>query len=147
MGEETVKRPKILWVIFVFLGSNLFSIQQTPRFYNVDNEVEISGTIQKIIMEPRSEGKAPFLVIELAEKNTQKPFKVEVSPAWFFDYDLHSGESLRIIGSLVSEGTVNLVMARQLRHRGELITVRDKHGFPNWSGGKGQQRGRRKRVS
>ena len=140
-----MKRPKFLWIFIVFLGLQLSAAQQTPRFYNVDKEVEILGTIQNIIMEPRSEGKAPFLMIELAEKNTQKPFTVEVSPAWFFEYDLHKGESLKIIGSLVAEGALNLVMARQLRHRGEIITVRDQHGFPSWSGGKGQQRGRRKR--
>lgn len=128
-----------------FMSAGLVSAQQTPRFYNVDKEVEIQGTIQKIIMEPRSEGKSPFLVIEIAEKDTQKSFTVEVSPAWFFEYDLHRGESLKIIGSLVAEGTLNLVMARQLRHHGEIIDVRDKHGFPSWSGGKGKQRGRRKR--
>lgn len=121
------------------------SPQEPQHFYNVDREVDITGTVREIVMEPRYQDKAAFLTVVLEEKKTGKRYTVEISPAWFFEQDLHQGESLRITGSLVSEGKVNLVMARQVRLRGEMMAVRDKHGFPNWRGGPGRQKRRWKR--
>ncbi len=133
------------WVLLI-LGAGLFSGQQEPQhFYNVDKEVNIRGTVRQVIMEPRHADTAPFLMVILEEKATGKQYRVEISPVWFFEQDLYQGESLSITGSLVSEGAVNLIMARQVRFRGDVMTVRDKHGFPNWSGGRGRQKGRRKR--
>jgi hypothetical protein len=132
--------------VLLFLGAGLSAGPQEPtHFYNVDKEVSIRGTVRKIIMEPRHENTAPFLMVILEEKTSGKPYRVEISPVWFFEQDLHQGESMSITGSLVAEGTVNLIMARQVRFRGEVMTVRDKHGFPNWSGGRGRQKGRRRR--
>ncbi len=121
------------------------SSQEPPHFYNVDREVDINGTVREVIMEPRYQDKAAFLTVVLEDKKTGKRFTVEISPAWFFEQDLHQGEALRITGSLVREGRVNLVMARQVRMRGEMMAVRDKHGFPNWRGGRAQQKKRWKR--
>jgi len=130
-----------LAVICVLVASS----QEAQHFYNVDREVNISGSVRQIIMEPRYQDKAAFLTVVLEEKTTGKLYTVEISPAWFFEQDLHRGESLRITGSLVTEGKVNLVMARQVRMRGEMMAVRDKHGFPNWRGGRSQQKKRWKR--
>ncbi|MFA9454344.1 MAG: hypothetical protein ACERK6_10550 [Candidatus Aminicenantaceae bacterium] len=121
------------------------SPQEAQHFYNVDREVDITGTVHEVIMEPRYQDKAAFLTVVLEEKKTGRRYTVEISPAWFFEQDLHQGESLRITGSLVAEGKVNLVMARQVQMRGEMMAVRDKHGFPNWRGGRGRQKKRWKR--
>jgi hypothetical protein len=130
----------------LFLCGGLSASAQEPQhFYNVDREVDIHGTVREISMEPRYQDKAAFLTVILEERETGKRFTVEISPAWFFEQDLHQGESLRITGSLVAEGRVNLVMARQVRLRGQMMAVRDKHGFPNWRGGRGQQKRRWKR--
>lgn len=119
--------------------------QKGLHFYNVDRETTIRGTITEIVLEPRSKDTAAFLIVILEEKDTARLYKVEVSPAWFFQWDLHQGESLQVTGSLVSEGRLSLLMARRIRFRGELLNVRDKHGFPNWRGGPGRQIKRRKR--
>jgi hypothetical protein len=132
--------------LLLILGVRVSAGQPVPQhFYNVDKEVSIRGTVREVIMEPRHQGTAPFLMVILEEKTSGKQYRVEISPVWFFEQDLYQGESLNITGSLVAEGTVNLIMARQVRFRGEVMTVRDKHGFPNWSGGRGRQKGRRKR--
>ena len=119
--------------------------QDPQHFYNVDREVDVTGTVNEVIMEPRYQDKAAFLTVILEERKTGKRYTVEISPAWFFEQDLHQGESLKITGSLVAEGRVNLVMARQVRMRGQMMVVRDKHGFPNWRGGRNQQKKRWKR--
>jgi hypothetical protein len=111
--------------------------QTPPHFYNVDKETRIEGTVQDILMEPRYEARAPFLVVILEEKDTRRKISVEVSPAWFFKEDIHKGERLRVVGSVYGpgEGLVN-VIAREVQCRGRTITVRDKRGFPTWSGGR-----------
>ena len=121
------------------------SPQEPKHFYNVDREVDITGLVQEISMEPRYQDRAAFLTVVLEERGTSRRYTVEISPAWFFQQDLHQGEALRITGSLVAEGRVNLVMARQVRLRGEMMAVRDKHGFPNWRGGRTRQKKRWKR--
>jgi hypothetical protein len=147
-GSETVrlKQLRILAMACLVVCGVLNAYPQEPKhFYNVDREINISGTVSEIIMEPRYEDKAAFLTVILEERKTGKRFTVEISPAWFFEQDLHQGESLKITGSLVAEGRVNLVMARQVRMGGQMMAVRDKHGFPNWRGGRGRQKKRWKR--
>jgi len=111
--------------------------QTLPHFYDVDKETKIEGTVQDILMEPRYETRAPFLVVVLEEKDTKRRVTIEISPAWFFKEDIHKGERLKVVGSLYGsgEGSVNLI-AREVQCRGRTISVRDKRGFPNWSGGR-----------
>lgn len=105
------------------------------HFYNVDSERRIEGTIQEIILEPRYEERQPFLMIVIKEKKTGEIYKVEVSPAWFFNYDLHKGESIKIIGSFYSLNNENFLIAREVQVGGETFRVRDSRGFPHWRGG------------
>ena len=119
--------------------------QDTQHFYNVDKEVKVEGTIQEITMEPRYKTTAPFLIVSLEEKDTQKKYHVELSPVWFFEHNFYKGENLVVVGSLYSseEGTQNII-AREVQLRGETLILRDKHGFPNWRGGQMMKRkGRR----
>jgi len=132
-------------LLFLILLNNFVFSQKPQHFYNVDSEIKIEGTIQKIIMEPRYKNTSPFMVVILERKNTNQNYQVEISPIWFYEYDLHKGENLVVIGSLytTSENSLNII-AREVRFRGEILVLRDKHGFPNWRGGKMQKRGWRK---
>lgn len=141
-----MKRIVIITFCLISLEIGLPAIRQEKQhFYNVDKEIKVEGTIEKIIMEPRYKDTAPFLIVALKEKKTQHLYQVEVSPVWFFDYDFHQGESLVITGSLyqTGENRFNLI-AREIQFKGELFTLRDKHGFPNWRGGKSLQKKRGK---
>jgi len=126
----------IFFVVLVPARNRAFG-QTPPHFYNVDKETRIEGTVEDILMEPRYEARAPFLVVILEEKDTRRRISVEVSPAWFFKEDIHKGERIKVVGSLYGsgEGIVNLI-AREVQCRGRTITVRDKRGFPTWSGGR-----------
>jgi len=138
-----MKRLILLFYILTGLHGIVLS-QPGEHFYNVDKEISLTGTIQKIIMEPRYRDRAPFLIIKLEEKKTKKTYTVEISPVWFFEKDFHQGESLHVTGSLSAKGDKNLVMARVVKFRGEMIVLRDKHGFPSWRGGRWQKRGQKK---
>ena len=134
-------RHKFIFSLMLILALSLnlaFSQkQETEHFYDVDKEMKIVGTIQKIVMEPRYKNTTPFLIVFLDEKKSTKSYKVELSPKRFFDYDLHKGENLTVTGSFFQTGVNNLnIIAREIRLRGETLILRDKHGFPNWRGGK-----------
>ena len=117
-----------------------------PHFYDIDKEVRVEGNVADVRFEPRYENRANFLIVRLIEKATDRTFVVEVSPAWFFDQDIHKGEPMKVTGSLLPaagpSGAAGLI-AREVQYRGEKTAVRDKRGFPNWSGGQ-MRRGRRK---
>jgi len=143
-----MKKGLSLFIMVYLLGFWSFSSDQEPQkplhFYNVDTEKKIKGTIQEIIMEPRYKDSSPFLIIRLEEKKTHQKFIVEISPVRFFTHDFHKGEELEVVGSLYSkEGSQNII-ARQMRFRGEIIILRDKHGFPAWRGGGMKHQTRRK---
>ena len=131
----------LILLLFILAGSYGIAMAQPDKhFYNIDNEVNVNGTIQKIIIQPLYEDRAPFLIVTLTEKKTNKAFRVEISPAWFFEKDFHKGESLHVTGSLTIKGKQNIVMARMVKFGGEMIIVRDKHGFPNWRGNRWRKR-------
>lgn len=142
-------RRLIQWIlVFLLTYPGLAFSQKIQHFYNVDKEVLVEGTIQKIIMEPRYKTTAPFLIVFLEEKDSKKKYLVELSPVWFFEHDFHKGENLVVVGSLYSSGEeIQNIIAREVRFRGETLLLRDKNGFPNWRGGqmmkkKGKRKGK-----
>lgn len=143
-----MSRPAAPWL--VLLAVLLFrpgpaAAQTSAHFYDVDAEVRIEGLVESIRFEPRYAGTAPFLVLGLKERKTERIIQVEVSPVWFFDRDFHQGEPVRIIGSLVAQaGQSPLLIAREVTVQGETVTVRDRKGFPSWRGGPKGATGRRR---
>lgn len=118
---------------------------QAQHFYDVDAEVRIEGTVREIVLEVRYGSRAPFVILALEEAGTGQAFRIEIGPSWFFGEDVHAGEKVAIVGSLVrTEGGVKHVIARELRFRGETLIVRDRRGFPEWRGGRTGERGRRR---
>lgn len=135
----------LFFSLILVLSSSLVNAQKQQHFYNLDKEMRIEGKVQEIIMEPRYKDTAPFLIIILDEKTTKQQYRIEISPTWFFEHDLHKGESMVVLGSLYTTGEKDLnIIAKEIRFRGENLVLRDKHGFPNWRGGKMKQRGRKK---
>ena len=137
-------------VIIIFLppaGSVMAELRQEKPgrpFYNVDREITIEGQIEDIRLEQRYEKRASFLILQVRDKNSGQIYEVETAPAWFFQVDFHQGEKIRLIGSLaeVNGGQKKLIMAREMRLQNQTITLRDRRGFPAWSGGQGRQRKR-----
>lgn len=120
---------------------------QDRPYYNVDKEVRIEATVREIVLEPRYQGTAPFLVLRVQEAGGDRSFDVEIAPSWFFDQDVHGGEKVKIVGSLSEKpGATPVIIARELQLRGETFKLRDKRGFPNWQGGPQRKRGVRRWV-
>jgi hypothetical protein len=116
------------------------------HFYSVDSERRIEGVIKDLLFEPRYEDRAPFLILLVEVKEPGALFRVETSPAWFFDNDLHKGEKVKVLGSYYQKDGLDYLIARQIQAGGQTFTLRDSRGFPSWRGGpsrgKGWRRGR-----
>jgi hypothetical protein len=109
--------------------------RQPAHFYNVDTEKQVEGTIREVVFEPRYQDRAPFLILIIEEKKTGEVYRAEISPAWFFERDLHKGESVRVVGSTYSKDGKQHLIARRLQCGGETFLLRDSRGFPTWRGG------------
>jgi hypothetical protein len=118
--------------------------KEPAHFYNIDTEGQIEGTIRELVFEPRYQDRAAFLILVIEEKKTGAVFRAEISPAWFFDYDLHKGEGVRILGSMYSKDDTQYIIARRLQCGGETFYLRDSRGFPSWRGGQMKRAGRRR---
>ncbi len=139
-------------VVLLAAGAVLAAIGQQPeksgdqlssRFYNVDTEKQLDGIVEQVLFEPRYQDRAPFLVVIIEEKKTAQKYRVEVSPAWFFNRDLHKGEPVKIVGSVGGKDDDLYIIARELKTGGETFRLRDSRGFPNWRGGPMKQKGKR----
>jgi len=142
-----MRRIWIFSLFLIFAGSYIFTSEQkkNEHFYNVDKEIKIQGTISEIILEPRYQGSAPFLILLLEQDESKNKYYVEVSPTWFFEQDFHKGEQLFVIGSLYSgQGDTQNIIAREMQSKGKTMVLRDKRGFPNWRGGQNNRQMRKK---
>lgn len=142
-------RSRILVVLLIMLaGGGAVTAQQAAgqnaHFYNVDTERKVDGTIREILFEPRYEDRSRFLILILEEKQSRDIYRAEISPVWFFDYDLHVGERVEIVGSLYTKEGTRFIIARELKSAGETFQLRDSRGFPTWRGGKMKRAGQRK---
>lgn len=149
MGRKVTAGAVVLAAATLFASGQVSEPQGRPRtphpFYDVKTEIRVEGVVASVRFEPRYEGTAPFLILELTERTTDRRFIVEISPAWFFERDVHQGERLKIVGSLTPPGeSGSLLIAREVQVQGETILVRDARGFPNWRGGPRQSRYRKR---
>jgi hypothetical protein len=119
---------------------------QAGHFYDVDTEVRIEGTVREVSFELLYKDRAPFVMLTMEKSGSGQKFLIETGPSWFFGEDLHAGQTVAVVGSLVrAEGDIKYVIAREIRFGGETIVVRDRSGFPEWRGGKAQRMRRRGR--
>lgn len=142
-------RPLLIFLIFVIMVPDQTTLagQQTQtrkpdaHFYNIDRETTIEGQVEDLRFEARYEGKAHFLILLVREKNSSELIEVETAPAWFFQTDIHKGEKVRLVGSISEESPgKKVIMAREIKINNRTITLRDRRGFPVWSGGRGRRR-------
>lgn len=112
------------------------------HFYNVDREVTIEGQVEDLRFDTRYEGKSHFLILMVRDKSSGELIEVETAPAWFFQTDIHKGESVKLVGSVVEENQgKKLMLAREIRINNRTIILRDRRGFPAWSRGRGRGKG------
>lgn len=127
----------------LILSGLLFSQEQQTvtnpdkpiKYFRVDKMVTVTGTVQAIKSEKNyNSRKSDFVVAYLKEKQTGKEYKIELSPAWYFDLDIVEGSKIKVTGSQFQVQNQPLIMVQSLVYQGTMFNFRDKLGFPLWRG-------------
>ena len=115
--------------------------------YDVATETTVSGTVDEVrTMTPAGGGRGMAMGmsgggIHLTLSTASGPVDVHVGPASFVaskNVSFAKGDALTVVGASVTVENQSLVVAREIRKEGQVLTLRDQKGFPLWSG-----RGRR----
>jgi len=75
--------------------------------------------------------------IHLLVKADSEEIPVHLGPAWYVenqDVDLEPGDTIRVVGSRITLEGKPAIIATEIRKGKEVLKLRDKDGFPAWSG-------------
>jgi hypothetical protein len=108
--------------------------------YNVSTETTLMGTIDSVttLASERPGGGGQHLML----KTASGPIEVHVGPAWYVSskhVTLSKDDQLTVVGSKVTMGGRDVVLAREIRKGNQRLSLRDARGIPLWSRGGGTQ--------
>lgn len=129
-------------LILVFALSSLFP-QKTMHYYQVDKVITVQGEVTRIAKE-RCFANDEFVVLYIKEEGTDTLYRAEISPGWFFNLPIGTGNAIKITGSVYIDNNTRVIITRSLFYQGQWYYFRDELGFPLWRGKGGgmKRRGR-----
>ncbi len=133
-----MKLIKIAIVGAVVVGLSTLAYGQggrRGRNYNPATETTVNGTVDEVkhLPSPGRGGGGVHLVLNAPSG----PIDVHVGPAWFAaekGFAFARGDALTVLGSKVTMGGADVLIARQITKGDQVLTLRDAQGFPLWSG-------------
>ena len=115
---------------------------QGPR-YDTSTEVTVRGSVQEVKHVTGGTGARNVAGTHVILKTDQETIEIHLGPSTFIADQklvLQNSDVLEVIGSRVTVGGANAIVAREIRKGEQTVTLRDAQGFPAWSRG---PRGRR----
>lgn len=110
-----------------------------PMNYDPSTEITISGSVDEVQqMAARGRGMGG---IHLTVDTATGKLPVHVGPAAFVsskNVTFAKGDVLTVVGSKVTMGGQEVVLAREITKGDQVLTLRDAKGFPLWSGRAGR---------
>ena len=109
--------------------------------YNVGSETTVKGTVESVdqgaqgMMMRMGMGMGTHLTVKTAEGETQ----AMLGPSNFISgkgFTFAKGDEIGVTGSKVTMAGTEYLIAREVVKDGKTLTLRDKAGRPEWSGGK-----------
>lgn len=103
-------------------------------FYDLKSEIKINGTMESFDV---IRGKGMRGGLEITLNDGKDKFIVHVGPTWYLDdinLDVNNGDKLEIFGSKVEMNGKTVILASKITQNGKTYSLRDKYGFPKWSG-------------
>jgi hypothetical protein len=133
---KTIAAPVIALALFSgltpLMGADKDSVTGVPQ-YNTKTEVNVEGTIVKVTEVPAAES---FGGIHITLQAKTGNVEVFLGPGAFLKMmgvTVKEGDKLvGVTGSKVKFEGEDLVLARELRIRNAVLTLRDEKGFPTW---------------
>lgn len=128
--------------ILVVAAATVASAQRSIRGgnYNVSTETTMMGTIESVTT--MASGRQGGGGLHITLTTASGPLEVHVGPAWYVSskhVTFTKSDQVTVIGSKVTMGGRDVMLAREIRKGDQLLKLRDAHGYPLWSGRGGTQ--------
>lgn len=106
------------------------------RNYDPSTETTVKGTVDEVLQQTgRNERNGTHLVLRTDAGN----LTVHVGPSGYIadqGFSFAKGDALEVTGSKVKIRGQDVVLAREIKKDGKVLTLRDAQGIPKWSRGR-----------
>ncbi len=106
------------------------------RRYDPSTEVTVKGTVDEVLQQS---GRRGFGGTHLVLKTDAGDLTVHVGPSSYISaqgFSFAKGDGLEITGSKVKMGGQDVLLAREIKKDGKVLTLRDAQGIPKWARGR-----------
>ncbi len=109
------------------------------RIYNPATVQTVTGqvaSVDRVAWGRRAQG------VHLTLKTGQETLTVHLGPSWYVDQQplkLAQGDQVEITGSRVDFQGGQVLIAREVKKGGQVLTLRDAQGVPRWAGQGGRR--------
>jgi hypothetical protein len=133
------RKPGFFTAILITAGmalSVLAQAQRGNRLYNPSTETTLQGSVTAV---NTVTGRRGWNGVHLTLQSAGQKYDVHVGPSAYVSahgFTFAEADRVEVVGSKVDmNGTATLV-AREIKKDGKVLSLRDKQGFPLWSGGR-----------
>jgi hypothetical protein len=106
------------------------------RLYDPSTEATVKGTVDNVVQQT---GRRAFSGTHLVLKTDAGDLTVHVGPSGYISaqgFSFAKGDALEVTGSKVKMGGQDVLLAREIKKDGKVLTLRDAQGIPKWSRGR-----------
>ncbi len=110
--------------------------QMGPRHYDPSTETTVQGSVTAV---NTVTGMRRWTGLHLTVQSADQKYDVHVGPSTYVDssgFKFAEGDQVEVVGSKVDVNGAPALIAREIRKDGKVLSLRDKQGFPLWSGGR-----------
>lgn len=107
---------------------------QRARLYNPANETTVKGTVEGV---KTITGRGGWNGTHLTLKTGDKSIDVHLGPAAFLKekgFTFAKGDQIEVTGAKAEFGGSEAIIAREVKRGEKTLVLRNKQGFPEWSG-------------
>ena len=117
------------------LGMVMAQGQRGPRNYNPATETTVKGSVTAV---NTTTGRRGWNGVHLTVQSGEQKYDVHVGPSAYVEsqgFKFAQGDQVEVVGSKVEMNGATALIAREIKKDGKMLSLRDKQGFPLWSGG------------
>jgi hypothetical protein len=133
-------RYLLLVLVALFAVVTTFALAQGPgragRMYDPSTETTVQGMVEKVT---EIAGRRGWPGTHLALRTENGTYDVHVGPSDYVStngFVFAAGDQIEVTGSKVKLAGADTMIAREIKKDGKVLTLRNRQGIPNWSGGR-----------
>ncbi len=137
-GAQRADENEIVIALLV-LGLGIAAFAQGPhgmRNYDPKTEVTVKGMVEDV--QQQVAGKKGQMGTHLVLKTDSGTLPIHVGPSAYIaskQFSFAKGDEIEVLGSKVSIGGEETLLAREITKQGKTLVLRNAQGVPQWAGG------------